>query len=269
MTFENQKRKQSSFSLLATQFYLIFLCLLNRVNAIGLSNDTAAGCLPSINVLATKYPGFNIEFYHYNFLSYNDTIDEGMPDFNTYQSDAYVAGGYADQGSFGSTSGVTNLTYSYFPSGDLYAIHYGNLPSNYDYDETFTLTNFTYVATGYFVPPSSGTYTFYLKYIDDLGVLSIGANSAFKCCLADSSGTDGTYQIRSIWTSEGPSGTNQIAIDMTEGVYYPIRVLHTNRQALGAVVMRQVEPLLLTHHGLAHIPPLLVLPYIPLPEVTI
>ncbi|SSD62038.1 uncharacterized protein SCODWIG_03800 [Saccharomycodes ludwigii] len=204
MSIKKQREGHNRFSLFSTHFYLLFLCLINKVYAVGLNNDTAGGCLPSTGLIATRYPGFNIEFYHYFFASYNETLGYGQPDFITYNTNNYVAGGYADQGSFGSTSGVNNVTYSYSPPG-------------------------------YFVPPVSGYYTFYLKYIDDLGVLSIGADSAFKCCLEDSTNTDGTYQIRSIWTSAGPSGTNSIKLELTANVYYPMRLLYNNRQGLGGI----------------------------------
>ncbi|SSD62234.1 uncharacterized protein SCODWIG_03997 [Saccharomycodes ludwigii] len=187
--------------------------------------------------------GFHVQFYHYNYLTYNPKTNTGTADWDTYVSSEYINGGFVDYGMFGETYGATNLTYEFVPDNTNVALQLGTLPPGFDYSTPFYLTNWTFLATGYFVPPTTGVYTIYLDYIDDLGVVSFGADAAFRCCLQNSTSiTPRSYQIDSLWSSSGPTGVNQVSVALYAGVYYPLRVFYVNRQNIGGINFGYTDP---------------------------
>ncbi|SSD59478.1 uncharacterized protein SCODWIG_01239 [Saccharomycodes ludwigii] len=218
---------------------------IGNVSAEGTENlGTIGGCLPSLDAISKKTVGFNVKFYNYHWLSYNDATNRGSPDLTTYATPAYYNGGYLEQGQFGETNGAISFDYTFnLPSSQSLQAVKGQLPSGYNYDQPVYLTNWTFVATGYFLPTISGSYKFTIGYVDDLAIVSIGGGTAYDCCMAsDSSEYLKSYQINSIWSSSGPTGVNNLVIDLVAGVYYPIRLFHTNRQWAGGLTFGYTDP---------------------------
>ncbi|KAM3160327.1 PA14 domain-containing protein [Lachancea thermotolerans] len=81
----------------------------------------------------------------------------------------YLHGGYETfgDGKLGSSSGVTNVSFytgtkGFSRCGTVNAL----LPPNWNYDKEISLSNFSMLLTGYFLPPVTGTYSLDLAYID-------------------------------------------------------------------------------------------------------
>ncbi|SSD61012.1 uncharacterized protein SCODWIG_02773 [Saccharomycodes ludwigii] len=234
-----------SLVLVYLHFYISYFSPSSYVSAIGIATDgTVNGCNPDSSAISSRTSGFQVKFYNYNWLSYSISAITGTPDRTTYLEDSYIEGGYVDQGMFAQVNDATNLTYLFeLPAGYVNIAVEGTLPSGFGYTEEFFLTNWAMVATGYFVPPVSGSYLIQLQYVDDLGIVSLGAGIAFDCCME--SGTSisiETYQVYSLWTANGPSGTNQIQVDLIAGVYYPIRLFYVNTNNDGGLELGYTGP---------------------------
>ncbi|KKA01116.1 hypothetical protein D499_0AQ00240 [Hanseniaspora uvarum DSM 2768] len=107
-------------------------------------------------------------------------------------------------------------------------------------------TNLVYNMVGLSIPLQSGKPSFYLNYIDDLGIVSIGwgLQNSGDCC----SNFNASWQviqgssIFSVWTQSGPSGTNVLDIELLQGVAYPISVFYLNVGNLGTISVSYVDP---------------------------
>ncbi|KTB26609.1 Flocculation protein FLO5, partial [Nakaseomyces glabratus] len=91
--------------------------------------------------------------------------------------------------------------------------------------------------TGYFVPPTSGEYTFSLEGSDDAAIIFIANPSTFKCGHVDDwptaydndvTVTDSIHTTRTIY--------------MIEGVAYPIRIAYYNGLSLGKLQASFTDP---------------------------
>ncbi|SSD61491.1 uncharacterized protein SCODWIG_03252 [Saccharomycodes ludwigii] len=235
--------KQGKISLTWSLLTLFFTLATRNVYATTVTEDDAGGCIPTVFERSAEKMGFHVQFYHYNFLSYNAKTNTGVPDLKTYVSSEYINGGFADYGMFGETYSATNLSFKFVPNDVYKALQKATLPPGFAYSEPFYLTNWTFLATGYFVPPTTGVYKIGIEYIDDLGIVSFGANSAFECCLQHStSTTPQSYQISSLWSSSGPSGVNEVSVTLNAGIYYPLRIFYVNRQNIAGMNFGYTDP---------------------------
>ncbi|OBA25484.1 hypothetical protein HANVADRAFT_7984, partial [Hanseniaspora valbyensis NRRL Y-1626] len=100
--------------------------------------------------------------------------------------------------------------------------------------------------TGYMIPPTTGNYTISLGYIDDLGIINMSAGKFLSenCCdnFSPTGNVDGSNTVKSIWSSSGPTGTNQISLYLYAGVAYPLEIFYVNRGALGAITLTYTDP---------------------------
>ena len=178
----------------------------------------------------------------YGYGYYNPAAGPGWCFSSEYEKYDYQHGGYLTYsgGKFGSATGITDVSLAIYPP-ELCTPHVGTLPSNFNYNEEFTISNFTMLLTGYFRPEMSGNYTFTLK-ADDLAYLSFGAGNAFDCCGETESVSDpGGFDLIVVWrAADDMSGT--VTYDLQAGVYYPLRLLYANRDYYGVLSLTFQDP---------------------------
>lgn len=208
-------------------------------------------------VLATKgckprgigTEGFDMSLYHYGYADI--VAGPGYCFSDEYQSYQYMHGGYVtyEGGLFGTANGIINLNLE-IQVAECCTPILGELPPNYNYDGKLTVSNFTMLLTGYFYAEISGDYTFNLV-ADDLAYLSFGAGDAFDCCGMKNSVTDpGGFNLIVIWKSESDK-SGSITFTLNGGVYYPIRLLYTNRDYAGELSLTYTEPSGIHHSDFA------------------
>ena len=204
-------------------FYLFFTVCITFLlkNAIALE-----GCQPP----SKRVSGFDMSLYHY---PYNTTNGQRGCFNDEYQLPDFQQGGYESYGGglFGQASNIVDINLE-IRLQELCTPTLGNLPSNFNYDETFTISNFTMLLTGYFLAEESGQYTFNVA-ADDLAYLSFGAGNAFECCReAGTVNKPHKFDLIVIWNgADNMSGS--VSYDLQAGVYYPIRLLYANRDYHG------------------------------------
>lgn len=236
-------------TMLSLQLATILLALLFDVVLAGTSvSKDLVGCDTSGVADSSFRSGFDITFYNYPFRNYDTAKGTGSPNRITYTSAAYLAGGYVDKGTFGSTTGVKNLTFGYaLPASK--TVYYGTLPDNYKFDTKFTLSNFSMLATGYFYAPTTGDYTFFLEYIDDYAVVTFGGEDAFTCCKGSTSvDKTTTFDLSAMWTSGNKvGGSSSLTSHLYAGVFYPIRLFFSQTNNAGGLKFYYTDPEGVTH----------------------
>ena len=108
---------------------------------------------------------------------------------------------------------------------------------------TTTLTNFTIEYMGYFIPQSTGKYTFAFEGTDDSALLFFANPSAFRCCNSDAD-VDTDEQDVSIdaidqWATGAPS---TVTVTLEEGLAYPMRIVYYNQGGIGKLYMTWTDP---------------------------
>ncbi|KAG7421529.1 Topoisomerase I damage affected protein 8 [Fusarium oxysporum f. sp. rapae] len=92
---------------------------------------------------------------------------------------------------------------------------------------TFNANTFTIVFTGYFVPPTTRSYTFCVE-ADNRDALYIGSDSTFPFGDASSDTTpSGATPLSDYWFARD-SDAKCASVDMVEGFYYPLRSVYGN-----------------------------------------
>ena len=198
--------------------------------------NAAQGCKPR----GQGTEGFDMSLYHYDY--YDPAAGPGFCFSSEYQSHDYMHGGYVTWagGLFGTSSKITDLALD-FKLPELCTITNGTLPDNFNYAEEFTISNFTMLLTGYFYAEMTGNYNFQLE-ADDLAYLSFGAGNAFDCCGMEQSVTDpDAFDLIVIWKDTDDLSGN-VTFSLNEGVYYPLRLLYTNRDFYGVLSLKYTDP---------------------------
>ena len=198
--------------------------------------NAAQGCKPR----GQGTEGFDMSLYHYDY--YDPAAGPGFCFSSEYQSHDYMHGGYVTWagGLFGTSSKITDLALD-FKLPELCTITNGTLPDNFNYAEEFTISNFTMLLTGYFYAEMTGDYNFQLE-ADDLAYLSFGAGNAFDCCGMEQSVTDpDAFDLIVIWKDTDDLSGN-VTFSLNEGVYYPLRLLYTNRDFYGVLSLKYTDP---------------------------
>ncbi|CAR23009.1 uncharacterized protein KLTH0D17050g [Lachancea thermotolerans CBS 6340] len=212
-------------------FQLLLVLLVRVSHAAQVDGGAILGCNPS---QVTK--GFSVSYYS---LPLTKTGSCWNP---VYSQDSYLHGGYETfgNGKLGSSSGVTNVSFytgtkGFSSCGTVNAL----LPPNWNYDKPISLSNFSMLLTGYFLPPVTGTYSLDVAYVDDLAYINVGAGSAFNCCqVASSSSNPGPFILQTKW----PDTSSSVKIDLVAGYYYPIRFFFTNRNYAGGLKFYFTSP---------------------------
>jgi sporulation protein YlmC with PRC-barrel domain len=166
-------------------------------------DTTAVGTGAYIGV-ATYSKGFNARFFEYP-----------EADLIRYFSNDYVAGNYALQAPFTSTTGVTepNFSYGWQPRHE----------SIYDM-LNINMYNVNVELKGYFVAPESGLYNVRINNVNDGGWIWLGAG-AFDTCSQNSLGN--TYDDLLLGV-RGAGNAYSSYIYLDEGAMYPMRTNYIN-----------------------------------------
>jgi len=185
---------------------LLYLSLANTIgNVLGMSNSVQ-GC-PGPKVLRS---GFDVTFYSYP-----------LNDHRGYDGSWYFLGGYKEMGSItGNTTGVTDISHKKAAIDSL--SHSGEI-----YGETVQITNFGMVLTGWFYAEQSGNYVFTVPFEDEGISIQFGRG---KSCCGDFDDNIVTEDI-AWFTITQPSPNRIYSAQLTEGLYYPMRLVYFN--ALG------------------------------------
>ncbi|AET37949.1 uncharacterized protein Ecym_2200 [Eremothecium cymbalariae DBVPG len=224
---------------------LLLWTVVTAVFAQSTNSGYLPGCDPvSLNPSLVLREGFDITYYNYPWRSYNYQINRGVPDRVTYLTSEYINGGYANYERLGSSTGVTNLTFRYtFGEGRGREIVQGTLPDNYHLPQTINISNFAYLATGYFRADQDGVYNFTLDFVDDFAVASFGSGRAFTCCNEQRSLTNPTeFQLNATWSRSAPEGRSSAPVRLQRGVYYPVRLFYVNTNNWGGISLTYTDP---------------------------
>ncbi|AGO13066.1 AaceriAFL092Cp [[Ashbya] aceris (nom. inval.)] len=188
--------------------------------------------------------GFDLTLWNYPWTSYNHQTNRGVPDRTTFESQAYLQGGYARYEELGQARAVTNLTFvNEFELGRGREMVRGSLPPNYNFPDEFNISNFAYLATGYFRADQDGAYNFTLDFVDDYAAVALGGGRAFECCREDSSvGNPASFQIDARWARNGPVGRAWTVVNLQRGAYYPLRVFYVNTNNWAGIRFTFTDP---------------------------
>ncbi|QGN17578.1 flocculation protein FLO9 [Kluyveromyces marxianus] len=191
--------------------------------------ESIPGCAPNKNSVSK---GFDVSYYHYPLIPRKG--DPKCFDFDPiYTQDSYLHGGYQTYGGglLGTSHAVVDLSFKSNINDRCSLPTKANMPTNYNYNQPITLTNFSMLITGYFYAQKSGSYEFMLD-VDDLAYVNIGAGSAFDCCNREISVSDpGPFDLSAIWPASKKSAT----VNLSEGFYYPLRIFYINRQGIAGL----------------------------------
>ncbi|AAS53280.2 AFL092Cp [Eremothecium gossypii ATCC 10895] len=193
---------------------------------------------------ASARPGFDLTIWNYPWTSYNHQTNRGVPDRTTFESAAYLQGGYAQYEELGRARAVTNLTFvNEFELGRGREMVRGRLPPNYNFPDEFNISNFAYLATGYFRAEQDGAYNFTLDFVDDYASVALGGGRAFDCCQKDTGvkSPEG-FQIDARWARNGPVGRAWTVVNLQRGAYYPLRVFYVNTNNWAGIRFTFTDP---------------------------
>ncbi|BAP70009.1 YKL222C [Kluyveromyces marxianus] len=220
---------------------LTLMCIIPLVSGVSqvVDSGTILGCIPPQGSL-TK--GFTVSYYHYPMTPNPNSAGCYLMS-NVFQTHEYQHGGYETLGGglIGRSNGVTNLTF-HSPitcTSTCCKVKAANLPPNFNYDSQITLSNFTMLVTGYFLAPKSGNYKFIVDLVDDVTYMNIGDGKAFGCCQLNSTVSNpGPFDL----TLTYPESENTATVNLLGGLYYPLRILFTNREDTGRFLMSFKDP---------------------------
>lgn len=173
------------------------------------------GCSPEFT--KTK-KGLSMELYRYDYLP-----PGSYPCWDSaYLNPSYPRTGYKAKKLIATVYGVSgDINFKFNPKFGCKAIP-DYLPSNFNYHEPITITNFTMILYGYFMPKTTAFHTFYVT-ADDLLFMNFGAGNAFDCCRREVTAEKfGNYAAYSVWGKK--SLKNELTVYLHTGVYYPIRL---------------------------------------------
>lgn len=207
---------------------LLLQALFTKIVSLG-NAESIPGCAPNKNSVSK---GFDVSYYHYPLIPRKG--DPKCFDFDPiYTQDSYLHGGYQTYGGglLGTSHAVVDLSFKSNINDRCSLPTKANMPTNYNYNQPITLTNFSMLITGYFYAQKSGSYEFMLD-VDDLAYVNIGAGSAFDCCNREISVSDpGPFDLSAIWPASKKSAT----VNLSEGFYYPLRIFYINRQGIAGL----------------------------------
>ncbi|GMM33554.1 flocculin [Saccharomycopsis crataegensis] len=198
---------------------MILIWLLTTI-ALLISNVAAdsLSCLPK----GYGNTGFTGRFYQYPYGS------------TEHESAEFMNEGYKQYAFLGEKTGVEDIDIFIPPE---YAE--GQTLEVYGFD---TNINFTVELTGYFFPEETGDYDFALQ-VDDGGLVAFGSDQAFSCCNSlNSSADDGYTLFASYATSSNLEGETSATKHLAAGLYYPLRVVWTNRGGQGRLNFTMTTP---------------------------
>lgn len=198
------------------------------------------GCLPPKTSLK---PGFTVDIYEYPQVKKPDGSGCYSYVTSAYNNEEWYRSGYANMGRglIDTVTGVSDVTF-FAPelSTDCDKITPSKLPPAYNYDKDISITNITLLITGYFYAEKTGSYTFTMLEVDNIGYFNIGDKDAFSCC-----------QKSITINSPGPyvpyEYTRSTTVNLVAGTYYPLRILYSNFGRKGTLNVPYTDPDGVTH----------------------
>lgn len=198
------------------------------------------GCLPPKTSLK---PGFTVDIYEYPQVKKPDGSGCYSYVTSAYNNEEWYRSGYANMGRglIDTVTGVSDVTF-FAPelSTDCDKITPSKLPPAYNYDKDISITNITLLITGYFYAEKTGSYTFTMLEVDNIGYFNIGDKDAFSCC-----------QKSITINSPGPyvpyEYTRSTTVNLVAGTYYPLRILYSNFGRGGTLNVPYTDPDGVTH----------------------
>ncbi|KAG0653576.1 hypothetical protein C6P45_003806, partial [Maudiozyma exigua] len=152
---------------------------------------------------------------------------DGVCYSDEYKTDEYRHGGYATYGGglIGKAKGVTNVTLN-FDTNEKCKVTTGHLPSNFNYDEEITVSNFTMLLTGYLYAEETGYYT--IAAYGDSVFVNFPSGTPVDCC--GNPKPEPNPEI-GVFGTGGERGSNGpfYSPNLEGGFYYPITILYTNK----------------------------------------
>lgn len=193
--------------------FLLFGCIATVV-AIDVSSCAAP---------VSSSPGFHVNFYKYPLLDYTAWND---PDFFTT--------GYTQFGLAG-----TVLTSNY-PVNFQVNLQQNQVVEGFIYGQLVDASNITVELSGFFVPPITGDYSFTLT-ADDGASFQLGA-SPNGCCNSGEGSIKSTLDLNTLASRGGGTATSSIEFTLTEGVFYPLKLVTTNWNGPGSLYLTMYDP---------------------------
>ena len=172
--------------------------------------------------------GFNVDYWRWEVgvELYDNDLRKITADFGHF-------GPYNDdQGNQISASGIEG--------NSLYWNYYNNSLQQWWYTahsnvfgNDITITNFTMNMTAYYIPPTSGIYTFYLEADDDAGLRLGGARA---CCGNVSQNVGNKFDLFA--TLDGA----RLSVELDSNLVYPMELVYVNRLTQSRLNISVIKP---------------------------
>lgn len=168
--------------------------------------------------------GLKARFYRYVYSEDTPNInDADFLDHEYYMGSRYL----------GEVDGVYNVNFNYFYGTQTGVISQGQI-NGFD----LTISNFSVEYTGWFVPETSGKYSFQIGQTDDGTLLEMFGTSQHLCCENVQTENFTLYSIQYYYNTTAHTGT----MEMIAGESYPFRIVFFNRDAVAIQTISFTDP---------------------------
>ncbi|KAG0653483.1 hypothetical protein C6P45_003853, partial [Maudiozyma exigua] len=205
---------------------------------------------PSCKPRGVGDEGFTVSLYRYPYANlsagaeqcYSDRYNDHFFDDNGYYH-SFFNNFYPDYGFIGSANGITNLTMDLEVTEECTPT-LGKLPSNYNFQEEFDISNFTMHIQGYYYAEMSGEYTI-MAETGDAAYLALNFTS-YDCC-----GVTQPYIVPSgKWPPFGDYDSTIIEADyqfkivvyLQGGSYYSFEMVYVNMDSSASFNIGYKDP---------------------------
>lgn len=174
--------------------------------------------------LGVPTDGLKARFYRYVYTEDTPNIlDEDFLDHEYYMGDRYL----------GEVDGVYDVSFNFFYGTQTGVISQGQINGF-----NLTISNFSVEYTGWFVPETSGKYTFQIGQTDDGTLLEMYGTNEVICCDSVQTENFTLYSIQYYDNTTVHTGT----MEMIAGESYPFRIVFFNRDAVAIQTITFTDP---------------------------
>ncbi|SMN22157.1 hypothetical protein, no similarity [Maudiozyma saulgeensis] len=168
--------------------------------------------------------GLKARFYRYVYAEDTPNIlDENFLDHEYYMGNRYL----------GEVGGVYDTNFFYFYGTISGAITEGEINGF-----SLTISNFSVEYSGWFVPKTSGIYTFQIGQTDDGSLFQMFGSTDYFCCSDTETQNFTLYSIQYYDNTDVQTAT----MDMIAGESYPFRIVFFNRDAVAIQTISFIDP---------------------------
>ncbi|CCC70738.1 hypothetical protein NCAS_0F02540 [Naumovozyma castellii] len=207
---------------------LLLICFISWFMAGIRAQSTSQGCLIPKNGFGTN--GFSAIIYSYNSGSVSNN------NFKTFLS---TKSQYASGSVLGTASNLNNVNFNAVPS--IFSLNYGKI-----YGVNIVLTSFVVEATAFFIPTTSGVYTFKLTGLDDYAAILFSNTTAIQCCPNAIYNPSFTNNV-AVYGTYSTSNVASASYTLQKGVAYPILITYVNTDGNAVLNASFVDPLGASH----------------------